>query len=80
MCRMWYLHPGQGFQGLRRQLSVVSGALLDNKNYTRLDEVVIHRLLSRLSADREIVSLSRENWFELREGKPLSLKLDYQVF
>ena len=54
--------------------AVISKAVLDNKYDSRLDEIVRQRLASRLSSDREIVSLSRENWFELREGKPLSLK------
>lgn len=55
--------------------AIVSTAALDtDKRYTRLDEVIAGRLESKLSAHREIVQLSRENFFELREGKPLSLK------
>ena len=54
--------------------AIVSKAVLEGKDYTRLDEIIIQRLQAKLSSDREIVDLSRENWFELREVKPLSLK------
>ncbi len=54
--------------------AIVSKSVLNNKYYSRLDEIVLRRLESKLSSEREIVNLSRENWFELREGKPLSLK------
>jgi hypothetical protein len=54
--------------------AIVSKAVLEGKDYTRLDEIIIQRLEAKLSSDREIVGLSRENWFELREAKPLSLK------
>jgi hypothetical protein len=54
--------------------AIVSKAVLDGKPYSRLDEIIIQRLETRLSSEREIVNLSRENWFELREAKPLSLK------
>jgi len=55
-------------------VAIVSKSVLDGKAYTRLDELIIQRLGKKLSSDREIVDLSRENWFEFRESKPLSLK------
>ncbi|CCK78248.1 hypothetical protein [Desulfobacula toluolica] len=54
-------------------VAIVSKALLEGKNYTRLDEMMVQRMETRLASDREIINLSRENWFELRESKPFSL-------
>ncbi len=54
--------------------AVISKAGIDGKEYTRLDETIVQRLEDKLSQDREIVRLSRENWFEIRENAPFSLK------
>lgn len=54
--------------------AVVPYNALKGKKYTRLDELISQRLSNRLAADREVIELSRENWFELKESKPLSFK------
>lgn len=54
--------------------AVVSGNALRNQTYTRLDEMIITRLRDRLAENREVISLSRENWFELKEKRPVSFK------
>ncbi|MCG8684417.1 MAG: hypothetical protein MI892_06055 [Desulfobacterales bacterium] len=53
--------------------AVVSQSLLDGRSYTGLDDLVVRRLSDRLALDRELVSLSRENWMELGLSHPLSL-------
>ncbi len=53
--------------------AIVSKAVLEGKQYSRLDEMIVQRLETRLAENREIIDLSRENWFELRESKPFSL-------
>lgn len=54
--------------------AIVSKNALNGKFYTRLDELISQRLKEKLSSDREIIELSRENWFEFKESKPLSVK------
>lgn len=54
--------------------AIVSKNALNGKSYTRLDELISQRLKEKLSSDREIIELSRENWFEFREARPLSFK------
>jgi hypothetical protein len=53
---------------------VISGNAFNGKAYTRLDELIGQRLREKLSSDREVVELSRENWFEFKESRPLSFK------
>jgi hypothetical protein len=54
--------------------AVISKSALDGGDYSRLDEVIVQRLYQRLSRNRQMVTLSRENWFEYSESRPLSLK------
>jgi len=54
--------------------AIVSGNALNDKSYTRLDELISQRLMQKLSSDREVIELSRENWFEFKESRPLSFK------
>jgi len=54
--------------------AIVSTNSLRAKAYTGLDEFISKRLAEKLSQDREIITLSRENWFELKESGPLSFK------
>lgn len=71
---------GQTVENCRAKLAeiapaaVVSGNAFNNKPYTRLDELISQRLTDKLSSDREIIELSRENWFEFKESRPLSFK------
>ncbi|NOY69163.1 MAG: hypothetical protein GXP53_06675 [Deltaproteobacteria bacterium] len=53
-------------------VAVFPGALKSGGVYTRLEEVIMERLSRRLSKNHEVIRLSRENWFEYREGRPLS--------
>lgn len=55
-------------------VAVVSQGALDGKPVSRLEEVVVQRLSRRLSGQREVITLSRDNWFELRESRPLSMR------
>ncbi|HCY87740.1 MAG TPA: hypothetical protein DHV36_21575 [Desulfobacteraceae bacterium] len=54
--------------------AVVPVSLLKGKPYSRLEEIIVDRLTEKIAQDRDIVALSRENWFELRESQPLSMK------
>jgi len=54
--------------------AIVSKNALNEKSYTRLDELISQRLKEKLSSDRAIIQLSRENWFEFKESRPLSFK------
>ena len=71
---------GQTIESCRAKLAeiapaaVVSGNALNGKPYTRLDELIRQRFIEKLSSDREIIELSRENWFEFKESRPLSFK------
>ncbi|MCG8617591.1 MAG: hypothetical protein MI802_15340 [Desulfobacterales bacterium] len=54
--------------------AVVPVSLMEGKPYSRLEEIIVDRLSQKIAQDREVVELSRENWFELRESQPLSMK------
>jgi len=54
-------------------VTVMPGSLKTG-NFTRLEELIMERLQHRLLNSHEIVSLSRNNWFEFRDGRPLSFK------
>ncbi|MCP3872057.1 MAG: hypothetical protein GY699_02740 [Desulfobacteraceae bacterium] len=54
--------------------AVISGNVLNGKPYTGLDELIRQRLIDKLSENREIIELSRENWFEIRESRPITFK------
>lgn len=54
--------------------AVVPGSLMAGQPYSRLEELIVNQLSEKLAEDREMVSLSRENWFEFRASSSLSLK------
>jgi hypothetical protein len=54
--------------------AVISKNAMVGNPYSRLDEVIVQRLYQQLSRDRQMVALSRENWFEFSESRPLSMK------
>jgi hypothetical protein len=52
--------------------AVMPGALKSGKRFSRLEELVMERLIFQLRRQNDLYSLSRQNWFEFREGRPLS--------
>lgn len=52
--------------------AVVCASLKEGRPLSRLEEVAGERLHLRLSQHRELYRLTRQNWLELREGRPLS--------
>lgn len=60
-----------GLQGIT-PAAVVSRSALQGKETNRLEEYVAERLAMKLRNSREIYALTRQNWFELREGEPLT--------
>jgi hypothetical protein len=54
--------------------AVVPGSALTGEYFSRLEELVCKRLETRLRETHDIFRLSRQNWFELMDGKPLSFQ------
>jgi len=54
--------------------AMVPGSLLAGRSGSRLEELIARELSAKISETRVVVALSRENWFELRQSRPLSLK------
>ena len=54
--------------------AVVPGSALEGEYFSRLEELVCERLTTRLRETHDIFSLSRQNWFELRAGRPLTFQ------
>ena len=54
--------------------TVVPGSALNGEYFSRLEELVCERLATRLRETHTIFSLSRQNWFELRAGRPLTFQ------
>jgi len=52
--------------------AIMSGSLKSGFVYTRLEEHVMEQLELALRRRHEIYTFSRQNWFEYREGRPLS--------
>ena len=52
--------------------AVVPGSALTGEYFSRLEELVCERLTVRLRETHDIFPLSRQNWFELRAGRPLT--------
>lgn len=52
--------------------AIVCGSLREGRPPSRLEEVVGERLRLRLGQQRELYRLTRQNWLELREGRPLT--------
>lgn len=53
-------------------VAVVSAAARDGKAINRLEEAVAEKLTNRLTLHQRLYTLTRQNWFELREGRPLT--------
>ncbi len=53
-------------------VAVMPGSLKDGTRFARLEEVVMEKLSIRLRQTHDIYTLSRQNWFEFREGRPLT--------
>lgn len=53
-------------------VAVMPGSLKSGTPFSRLEEMVMERLAMRLRKDHNLTPLSRQNWFEFREGRPLS--------
>jgi hypothetical protein len=51
---------------------VMSGSLKSGRRFSRLEELVMERLTFELRKQNDFHSLSRQNWFEYREGRPLT--------
>ncbi|RJQ48783.1 MAG: hypothetical protein C4530_24115 [Desulfobacteraceae bacterium] len=52
--------------------AVMPASLKAGSTYSRLEEYILERLAIRLRQQHDIYSFSRQNWFEYREGRPLS--------
>ena len=56
--------------------AVMPGSLKAGKRFTRLEEIVMDELSMKLRQNHDIYRLSRQNWFEFREGRLESLPLE----
>lgn len=54
--------------------SVVSANAVNGRPYTGLDDIICSKLSQKLAGSRETVTLSRENWFELKTFQTISFK------
>jgi len=52
--------------------AVMPGSLRADKRFSRLEELVMERLSMSLRKQTDFYSLSRQNWFEYREGRSLT--------
>ena len=52
--------------------TVMPGSLKSDTGFNRLEELVIERLVMKLRKRSNLHTLSRQNWFEFREGRPLT--------
>jgi hypothetical protein len=52
--------------------AVMPGSLKSGAPFTRLEQLVMERLSMRLRQHHDMYTLSRQNWFEFREGRPLT--------
>ena len=52
--------------------AVIPGSLKSGTRFSRLEEIVIERLTMKLRKRKGLHTLSRQNWFEFREGRPLT--------
>jgi hypothetical protein len=55
-------------------VAVMPGSLRSGSQLSRLEEMIIDQLKFRLRENHEVHSLSRKNWFEYREGRPLAFQ------
>ena len=61
-----------GTKGEFAPVAVVPGAIKHGVPYTHLEEVVGNALRKKLQATNELYEFTSQNWFEYREGRPLS--------
>jgi len=54
--------------------AVVPGSAMQGENFSRLEEMLCERLETRLRESHDIFKLSRQNWFELRDGHALTFQ------
>jgi len=54
--------------------AIMPGSLKTGTKFTRLEELIMERLSLRLREKHNMYSLSRQNWFEFREGRPLTFQ------
>jgi hypothetical protein len=52
--------------------AVMPGALKSGTRFSRLEELVMERLALALRKQNDFYTLSRQNWFAYREGRPLT--------
>ena len=52
--------------------AVMPGSLKSGTRFSRLEELVMERLTMALRKRNDFHKLSRQNWFEFREGRPLT--------
>lgn len=53
-------------------VAVIPGAIKHGAPYTHLEEVIADALKQKLQATNELYVFTSQNWFEYREGRPLS--------
>lgn len=53
-------------------VAVMPGSLKTGRRFSRLEEMVMERLAMKLRKEHNLTPLSRQNWFEFREGRSLS--------
>lgn len=53
-------------------VAVVSGAARNGQPVNRLEEAMVEKITNRLKREQRLYRLTRQNWFELREGRPLT--------
>jgi len=61
-----------GTKGEFAPVAVVPGAIKQGIPYTHLEEVVAEALKKKLQKTNELYVFTSQNWFEYREGRPLS--------
>jgi hypothetical protein len=55
-------------------VTVMPGSLRAQVPFTRLEEYVMGRLAKRLRENHEVYSMTRQNWFEFRDNRPLTFQ------
>ena len=55
-------------------VAVMPGSLRSQAPFTRLEEYVMDRLNTRLREKHEVYNMTRQNWFEYRDNRPLTFQ------
>ena len=55
-----------------QSVAVVSAAARNGQPVNRLEEAMVEKITNRLKREQRLYRLTRQNWFELREGRPLT--------